>query len=300
MNGYLLACIAVLLFSTSPALTRFAPSIGPVEIAFWRLSTGTIAVTIFAIAARHKIAWRRLLALEFIGYGALVAVHFGSFVASLVFTSTAHSLAITYTAPVFVALASWVFLGEPISRRAIVGIVITIAGATYLTGFEPVITTRSLIGDGFALVTAITYGFYSIAGRRARDRFPLYDYACGAYGWGAIWLLPVALWEAPGSTRGIVPMVAVAAAGFLPLGTGHTLYNAALRRIPATAANVIAVFEVVGGTLLTALIFGEIPTSTSVVGALVLLAGILVVVLDPSPHRGTIDPKSPDPMAPTA
>ena len=122
MNGYLLACIAVLLFSTSPALTRFAPMIGPVEIAFWRLSTGTIAVATFALAARHRIAWRRLFALEFVGYGALVAVHFGSFVASLVFTSTAHSLAITYTAPVFVALASWAVLGEPISRRAIAGI----------------------------------------------------------------------------------------------------------------------------------------------------------------------------------
>ena len=300
VNGYALAAIAVLLFSTSPALTRFAPGIGPVEIAFWRLSTGAVAVALFAAVTRHRIAWRQLVALEFVAYGALVAVHFGSFVASLVFTSTAHSLAITYTAPVFVALTSWAVLHEPISRRTLVGIVVAIGGATYLTGFEPVITTRSLIGDGFALVTAITYGFYSIAGRRARNRYPLFDYACGAYGWGAVWLLPVALWEAPGSTRGVVPLLAVAAAGFFPLGTGHTLYNAALRRIPATAANVIAVFEVVGGTLLTAVIFGEVPSLTSVIGATILLAGILVVVLDPSPHRAALDPQSPDPMAPTA
>lgn len=238
--------------------------------------------------------------MEFSAYGALVAIHFGSFVASLAFTSTAHSLAITYTAPVFVALTSWAILREPISRRAMVGIVVAIAGATYLTGFEPVVTERSLVGDGFALVTAVTYGFYSIAGRRARDRFHLFDYACGAYGWGAAWLLPIVIWQSPESTRGIVPMIAVLAAGFLPLGTGHTLYNAALRRIPATGANVIAVFEVVGGTLLTALIFGEIPTTTSIVGACIILTGILIVVLDPAPHRGTIDPQSPDPLAPTA
>ena len=185
-------------------------------------------------------------------------------------------------------------------RSTLVGIVVAIGGATYLTGFEPVITTRSLIGDGFALVTAITYGFYSIAGRRARDRYPPFDYTCGVYGWGAAWLLPFALWEAPGATRGLVPMLAVTAAGFFPLGTGHTLYNAALRRIPATAANVIAVFEVVGGTLLTAVIFGEMPTITSVIGASILLAGILVVVLDPAPHRTAINPAAPDAIAPTA
>ena len=300
MNGYVLATIAVLLFSTSPTLMRFAPGIGPIEIAFWRLFTGAVAVRLFALVSRHRIAWRRLITLEFVGYGALVAVHFGSFVASLIFTSTAHSLAITYTAPAFVAIMSWAFLHEPISRRAVIGIVVAISGATYLTGFEPEVTARSLIGDGLALVTAITFGVYSIAGRRARDHVPLYDYACGAYGWGAVWLLPFAVWEAPNATRGLVPMLAVAAAGLFPLGIGHTLYNAALRRIPATGANVIAVFEVVGGTLLTALIFGEIPTTTSIVGACVLLTGIMVVVLDPAPHRGTIDPQSPDPLAPTA
>jgi drug/metabolite transporter (DMT)-like permease len=290
----------VLLFSTSPALTRFAPGVGPIEIAFWRLATGTVAVALFASFARHPIAWRRLFAVEFLGYGALVAVHFGSFVASLTFTSTAHSLAITYTAPVFVALFSRAFLHETISRRAIVGIAVAIGGAVYLTGFEPDATIRSLVGDAFALVTAVTYGVYSIAGRRARDRLPLYDYACGTYGWGAVCLIPFALWEAPGASRDVVSMIAVTAAGFFPLGTGHTLYNAALRQIPATAANVIAVFEVVGGTMLTALIFGEIPTPTSIVGACILLTGILIVVLDPAPHRSIIDPESPDPMAPTA
>jgi drug/metabolite transporter (DMT)-like permease len=299
VNGYTLAIIAVFLFSTSPALTRFATGIGPIEIAFWRLSAGAVAVAFFAAVTHHRNAWRRLATREFAGYGALVALHFGSFVASLVFTSTAHSLAITYTAPVFVAVTSWALLSEPISRRGMVGIVIAIAGATYLTGFEPVITARGLLGDGFALVTAITFGFYSIAGRRARDEYPLFDYAFGAYAWGAAWLLPFVLWEAPGATRGLVPMLAVAGAGFLPLGTGHTLYNAALRRIPATAANVIAVFEVVGGTILTALIFGEIPSATSVIGAGILLVGILVVVLDPAPHRAAIDPITPGPLAPT-
>jgi drug/metabolite transporter (DMT)-like permease len=300
VNGYALASIAVLLFSTAPTLTRFATGVGPIEIAFWRLFTGAFTVLFVSAVSRHRIVWRRLITMEFVGYGALVAVHFGSFIASLVFTSTAHALAITYTAPAFVAIFSWVLLHEPISRRAAVGIVVAIGGATYLTGFEPEITMRSLVGDGFALLTAITYGVYSIAGRRARDHVPLYDYACGAYGWGAVWLLPLTVWEAPSAARGVVPMLAVAAAGLFPMGIGHTLYNAALRRIPATRANVIAVFEVVGGTLLTALVFGEIPTLNSVVGAGILLTGIMVVVLDPTSHRGMIDPQSPDPMTPTA
>jgi drug/metabolite transporter (DMT)-like permease len=40
--------------------------------------------------------------------------------------------------------------------------------------------------------------------------------------------------------------------------------------------------EVIGGVILTAWLFGEMPTSTSIAGAGVILAGILIVVWEPS------------------
>ena len=290
--GYLFALIAVSLFSTSPALVRYAPLVGPIEITFWRLLTGAVTVLIVSsivtrLGFNGNVAipymnFRAVATPKFAMYGLLVAVHFGSYIASLGFTSTAHSLAITYTAPVFVAIFAHVFLREPIRPQAWIGIAIAVAGAVFLTGFEPTLTSRSLIGDGMALFTAVTFGIYSIVGRQARNQHSLFEYAFGVYLWGAIWLLPAAIWTMGGSTYDVVPALAIIGLGVAPLGTGHTLYNAALRRIPATAANIIAMLEVIGGVMLTAWLFGEMPTSTSIAGAAVILAGILIVVWEPS------------------
>lgn len=290
--GYLFAVIAVSLFSTSPALVRYAPLVGPIEITFWRLLTGAATILIVSLVVSPRgnarsgagsgINFRAIATPKFALYGLLVAVHFGSYIASLGFTSTAHSLAITYTAPVFVAMFAHVFLHESIRPQAWIGIAIAVAGAVFLTGFEPTLTTRSLIGDGMALFTAVTFGIYSIIGRQARNQHTLFEYAFGVYLWGAIWLLPAAIWTMGGSTYDVVSGLAIIALGVAPLGTGHTLYNAALRRIPATAANIIAMLEVIGGVILTAWLFGEMPTSTSIAGAGVILAGILIVVWEPA------------------
>jgi drug/metabolite transporter (DMT)-like permease len=67
--------------------------------------------------------------------------------------------------------------------------------------------------------------------------------------------------------------------GLIPLGLGHTLYNAALRRTHATYVNVIATQEVTGGILLGIVLLGEIPGLNEVIGAAVTLLGVLIVIL---------------------
>ena len=69
------------------------------------------------------------------------------------------------------------------------------------------------------------------------------------------------------------------ALGALPLGLGHTLYNAALRRVSATVVNLVATQEVTGGIVLGMLLLHEMPTVASLIGALVTLVGIVLVVL---------------------
>ena len=66
--------------------------------------------------------------------------------------------------------------------------------------------------------------------------------------------------------------------GIGPLGIGHTLYNAALRRVPATAVNLIATGEVFGGVLLSALFLAEYPTPVALAGGAIVLLGIGLVI----------------------
>jgi drug/metabolite transporter (DMT)-like permease len=278
-RGLFYVGLAVLFFSTSPVLIRWADTISSYEIAAWRLLIAAVALRAAMAVKGEKWTiprqeWRRFLL-----YGLITGFHFLFYIASLTYTTIAHSLAIVYTAPIFVTLFSAIFLQEPIPRRKWGGIVLAVVGVAILAGFQPRFTARMLLGDVLALGSAIMFGLYSVAGRSQRHQYSLFTYAATIYGLAALWAaIPAALnFSAHGYNLRVV--LSLLGLGLLPLGLGHTLYNAALRRTHATYVNVIATQEVTGGILLGVLFLGEIPGVNEIVGAAVTLTGILLVVL---------------------
>ena len=288
-RGLALVAIAVLFFSASPVLVRWAArSLSSFEIAAGRLLVAGILVSgVALLRSRVKpraTVGRDLLAVRaewrrFALIGLVTALHFFFYAYSLEFTTIAHSLAIMYTAPIFVALLSRFMFAEPLSIRKWLGVVVAVLGVAVLSGFEPNFTRRMLIGDLLALGSAITFAIYSIAGRGQRERYPLLVYAGSVYILAALWLLPVAaVAHTPGSFNW--PAVAsIVGLGVFPLACGHTLYNAALRRVNATYVNLIATQEVLGGVLLGALLLREIPSLNSIIGGLITIGGILLALL---------------------
>lgn len=278
-KGLLLAALAVVFFATSPVLVRWAAPASPYGIALGRLAVAAVFVFTLARVKGSPVTIARADWRLFAGFGLITALHFVFYIASLSFTSIAHSLAIVYTAPIFVTLFSGWFLHEPIAPRKWIGVAIAVTGIAILVRFEPQWDTRMAFGDLLALGSAITYGLYSVAGRSQRARYPLFTYATAVYGIAALWVLPMAALNQNLANLGLPQVLAIIALGLLPLGMGHTLYNAALRRTHATTVNLVATQEVTFGILLGALFLGEIPDASSIVGALVTLLGVVFVIL---------------------
>jgi drug/metabolite transporter (DMT)-like permease len=284
-----LAALAVCFFSTSAVFVRLAAPISPLEITFWRMLFAAATVATGLLASR---GWRDAFPFErrYIAFGWVAALHFLLFVTALSFTTIAHALSITYLAPIFTAVASWRLLGEKPSVRQMAGVMVAAIGVAVLVGFEPRLNSAILLGDGLALGSALCYAVYSIAGRSQRARYSLLAYTTAVYGVAAVWLIPAFAAGLLGAGRPLGAgggaslytwprLLALAGAGILPLGLGHTLYNASLRRIPATYANVIASQEVTGGVALGVLILGEIPPATSIAGAALAIAGVVLVLM---------------------
>jgi drug/metabolite transporter (DMT)-like permease len=212
-------------------------------------------------------------------FGLITAIHFLGYIAALSFTTIAHALTIVYTAPIFVALFSSLILKEPISRRKWGGIAVVVAGIAVLAGFEPALTPQMLLGDGLALVSAIAFGLYSVAGRSQREVYPLLTYAFFVYLLAALWLAPAAIATSTPDGYGLRQIVSLLLLGILPLGLGHTLYNAALRHMNATYVNLIASQEVTGGIILGIIFLSEIPGPGALAGVVITLVGIAIVLL---------------------
>lgn len=279
-SGLLLVGIAVFFFSTSPVLVRWAAeSLTAYEIAAGRLLLAGCMVLSVALVRREArpsvYAWPMLIVV-----GLVAALHFGAYIASLEFTTIAHSLAIVYTAPIFSALLSWRILGEALRPHQWLGVVIAVVGVAIMAGFEPQFDGRMLIGDMLALVSAVTFAIYSIAGRRQRQRMSLLIYAGAVYLIGGLWLTPLAALNFSSGGYTLPAVLSVVALAALPLGLGHTLYNAALRRMRATTVNLVATQEVTGGVLLGALLLNEIPSPLTLVGIAVTLCGIILVLYE--------------------
>ncbi|MGA7733222.1 MAG: DMT family transporter [Chloroflexia bacterium] len=292
-RGLLYVGLAVAAFSTSPVLIVWADPM-PALIKTWgRLCVAALVVgftawltlrkhTASSIPASHSVpgTWYSS-PLRFTFYGLVAALHFFCYIAALDYTTAAHALALVYTAPIFVTLFSAFVLREPLRGIQWAGVTIAVIGVAILAGLEPRMTTTMAFGDLLAVGSALTFGIYTVAGRYERDRYPLLVYASRVYGSAALWLLPLAFLVipvTPPDSWGLPQVASVVALGIIPLALGHTLYNAALRRLHATVVNIIASQEVTGGILLSLVLLAQVPSFTSLVGALVTLVGIALVI----------------------
>jgi drug/metabolite transporter (DMT)-like permease len=276
-RGLLLAVGAAALFSTAPVLTRFVGNgLSAYEISFWRTTIGATAVLGAALLLRRPMPARR----DWRGYaltGLFAALHFVCYIAAVQYTTIAHALAIVYTAPVWTALIARL-QGERLAPRRWVGIGVAVAGVGLLAGFGND-ANATLFGDLLALLSALMFAAYTVAGRRNQGAVDVLAYAGTVYLFAALWALPAALaaWSPGGYT--VQAVAGLLALGLLPLAGGHTLYNAALRHAPATAVNVLATQELTFGILLGALLLGEVPTTNSLVGVVVTMVGAILVIL---------------------
>lgn len=269
--------LAIVCVSTGAPFARWAFPAPPLAIAALRV--GLASLLLFGAGWREIRGLAALAARErwlVIASGTLLGVHFGSWIASLSFTSTAASVAIVCTNPMFAALFG-TFLGDRVSSREIVGIAIAAAGCAVLAGGDWQAGGDALIGDALALVGAASAAGYLVMGRRLRSHVPLMPYLGAVNGIAAIAL--VLATAATGANLAALPVhsyIACAGAALVASFVGHSLLNAAVRVTPTHLVALAVLGEPIGSSLITWVAFGEQPPLHAVLGGAIVLAGIAI------------------------
>ncbi|MGH7406861.1 MAG: DMT family transporter, partial [Candidatus Methylomirabilales bacterium] len=219
LKGAGLAVAAMVCFSTGAVLVRFAQALSPFEVTSFRLLLGAAFVGVAARMRGVPLALDGPLRLQVIAVGLVAALHFLTFIASFYYTTIAHALTLTYTAPAMLAVASRIFLGERLRPRQTLGLLLTVAGIAILAGFEATLTARMLGGDLLALGAAASFAAYSLLGRHLRAALPLLRYVFWAYLTAGLMTLPLAAVTLTVPYR-VGPLFAVALQALLPLALG--------------------------------------------------------------------------------
>lgn len=292
---YLVLAASLIGISFAAPLIRLSEA-APLVIATWRLGFSLIIVAIALLVGGGWRAWRALsrndLSLA-AGAGVLLALHFWSWNTSLRYTTVAASVALVNLQPVIIAAISGLWLHEPATRKQWFWIVVAVIGALVvgladvpggLSAVGPALLgagsgSRALLGDGLALLGAVTAAGYYLIGRRLRQHLALWPYVGLVYGAAFVVCLVLCLaTQAPLTPQPPRELAIFAGLALGPMLLGHTGMNWALAHLPAFVVNLTVLGEPVGATLLAAVLPGiaEVPGPATLIGGALVLTGAIL------------------------
>lgn len=270
----------ILSVSTGAVFARLADA-PPLATAAYRLTIASLILAPFAfIYRRHEIALlnRRDLLYTLIS-GAFLAVHFGTWISSLSYTSVASSVVLVNTIPIWVGLAA-LLTGEKLSKLTWTALAISIVGV-FLVGYGDFsIDPKALWGDFLALIGSIGVSGYVIFGRKIRQKLSLLAYVSLCYGTAAI-LLSIANLSSGGRMSGFSSHTWLMFLGIavVPQLMGHSCYNWALGYFSAEFIAVMLLGEPIGCSIMAYFMFDEFPTPIMFVGFAFLMLAIVIAAL---------------------
>jgi drug/metabolite transporter (DMT)-like permease len=180
-------------------------------------------------------------------------------------------------------------LGEKLSKRTALAILICFAGSLIIGKGDFDLGAGSLRGDVLAMVGAAMAGAYFTVGRVLRRHLGHIEYAFLTYSASAVMLLGWAFGRGY-SMSGFGPInylwFFLLAAG--PQVFGHTSLNWALKYLPASRVTVFVLGEPIGSALLAWFFFSEVPGYTVLVGGALILYGVYTALSE----RGGLRPRA--------
>ncbi|MCS0496342.1 DMT family transporter [Ancylobacter sp. MQZ15Z-1] len=312
-EAFLAVIAAAICIGFSAIFVRLS-DVGPAAIGFWRLFFALGPMAVWALAerrhaSRQRTPARSLPARLTVRQMVLVAGAGAFFAADLIFfhiamrhTSTANALLLGNLAVVFVFVFGWLWLGERPTRGLVMAIALALPGAALIVGASAgshgtvsggAIPGVSVFGDSLALSAATCYAAYMLTLRALRrggeGRAP-------ALGGGTVALLSSAVGAVvcltfalaageviiPQSFKGLMALVGL---GLIAHAAGQGLATFALGRLPAGVISVGLLLQIVVGTSLAAVLFGEIPSIGVVAGGSLVVAGVIAVRPARRPRR---------------
>lgn len=290
--GYLYALLAAVLFGANGSVTKVTMEAGlsPAQVTEFRLvGTAIIAGLVLLVLDRRAFVlprrqWPVMLLLGVVGVALLQA----TYAAAVLLLPVGIALLLEYTAVLMVALVAYFILKEPVKARLWVAIGFVLIGLAVVA--QVWASTLDVIGVLLALAAAVCLAVYFLVGeRQVAQTSPLavsfWTMTIAAVFWSFVsgwWELSPSILSTPvdiGGASGVleVPM-AVPLAWNVVMGSfaPFLLSLAALRHLPATAAGIVASSEVIFAFAVAWLWLGETLDAVQIVGAAIVLAGIIL------------------------
>jgi len=262
---------ATLCWSSAGMLVRSMHLTDAWEITFWRSLFMTLFV-LGVLAAQYRSATlerMRAVGKPGLAVGALWALMYVCFILALGRTTVANVLVLSGISPFAAALLGRLFLREHLQARSWVAMVAACGGIGLM--FVEALGSGGLIGNLIALLIPLAFACNVVLLRRTGTEVDMIPTLVLSGVLSMLIALPLAVpFQAEAWDLTLLVIM-----GVVQLGLGCLLMLAATPRLRAAEIGLLAVLEIVFGTLLAWLVAGESPAPVAAVGG-VLVVGALV------------------------
>ena len=191
------------------------------------------------------------------------------FITSTKLTTAANSIFLQYTAPIYVVLLAYWFLGEKPSRTDWLAMLVIFVGLTLFFGDK--LSPEGFYGNLLAILSGVTSAIMMVAFRAQKDGNPaesnLIAFLVTA-GFG----FPFILQE----TWTVNSWLILAFLGIFQIGFAFIFFTKGIKHIPALEANLIGTLEPVLNPIWVFLFYGERMGKFALIGGLVVLGGVVL------------------------
>ena len=277
-----LAFLSLLLGSAAiafaPIFVRIADT-SPAASAFWRMALASPLLWLWVFAGTRKNTpntahetpqWKLLVLAGFFFAGDLAVWHW-----SILFTSIANATLELNFAAIFVTLGGWLLFRERVSKRFMLALLVTFAGATVLIGPNFSAGGTALAGDVLGILAGLFYAGYMLAIKSATVNVSTARIMAVSTTVAAVALGPYALLTSahllPQSVNGWLILAGLALVVHV---FGQSLIAYGFSHLPAALSSASLLLQPVFAAAYAWMLLGERLAPLQIVGGVIVLLGI--------------------------
>lgn len=278
VTAYLALGVGVLALSFSAMFVRWADAPGPIT-ALYRMFFSIFLLLPFFIprttsnpATKTRVIIFPLLA------GVFTALDLALWNTSLSYTTAANATLLGNTAPLWVALGTWLIFKRHLNAAFWRGLAITLLGAALILGTDFILHPRLGIGDIMAIFTGLFYGIYYLFTEKSRLYFGSVSHIFFV-GIGAsitLFIVNFAL-QNPLTGYDLRTWGVFISSALVSQLIGYMALAYALGHLPASVVAPTMIMQPVATAILAIPLLNEIPNIWQAVGGTIALSGIYII-----------------------
>jgi drug/metabolite transporter (DMT)-like permease len=276
---YLALAAGIICLSFSAMFGKWANAPGPV-IGFYRIGMATLLLFPIFLYRKHKYGIslpKAVLIFPILG-GVFTAFDHGTWNSSLRYTSAANATLLGNTAPLWVALFSWLIFRQKLRGLFWVGLAFALGGAVIVLGSDFIRHPTIGLGDLLAIAAGIFYAGYFLVTERGRKKLDTLSYVWLVDLVAAVTLLLISIvMQMPLTGYPTQSWLAFLGAALVSQVGGYLSIGYALGHLPASIVSPTLTGQPVVTALLAIPLLGEALLTEQLVGGLVVLVGIYLV-----------------------